>query len=57
MKRTNEEMADHIREAIRNANAVMKEAVEEGYEIDLLLDYCFEPRLIVVESISITKSL
>lgn len=37
MKKTPEEMAEHIREAIKNANAVIDEAYKEGYRVELAL--------------------
>lgn len=35
MKKTPEEMAEHIRAAIDNANGVLKEASDEGYKVEL----------------------
>ena len=35
--RTPEEMAEHVRAAIKNANGVIKEAESQGYTIDLSL--------------------
>lgn len=37
MKKTPEEMAEHIRDAICNANSVIEDAEKEGYSVQLSL--------------------
>lgn len=56
MKKTPEEMAEHIRAAINNANAVMQEAADEGYLIEIYAGPGLPP-IIEVESIKLNRSL